>query len=105
MMKTSRRLLRLEEFDPRITPAVTRAIGTHQIVDITATPTFEWASGAAVVAGNVIGTDVLMSSLDVTYTLSGEDLRFNKNFDYQSKREEVQWLNEKKGTTISRQQY
>ena len=65
MSRKHRPPLRVEEFECRFTPAVIRAIGTHQIVDVTVNPTYEWASGAAVVAGNVIGTDTLMSSLDV----------------------------------------
>ena len=35
MIQKRRPLLRLEEYESRLTPAVIRAIGTHQIVDMT----------------------------------------------------------------------
>jgi len=92
MTKNRRPPLRLEAFECRIAPAVTRAIGTLQIVDTTIVPTDEWASGAANVLGNVIGTHVLKGSIDVSYTLTGEDLDVARKIGHTILGEEVKWM-------------
>lgn len=70
MRRRNRAPLTVEQLDSRITPSTSRAIGTLQIKDTTV-PT-EWASLASGnVSGDVIGTDSLQASLDVTYTVTG----------------------------------
>jgi hypothetical protein len=100
MSKKSRAKLQLETFESRITPAVTRTIGTLQIVDTTASPTFEWASGPADVTGTVIGTNNLSASIDVDYTLTGDQAKINKTTDYVVENEVVTWWNDNKGRAI-----
>jgi hypothetical protein len=51
--------LRVERLEDRANPGVVRDIGTMQIVDMTAAPPYEWASGPANITGTVIGTDTL----------------------------------------------
>lgn len=72
MSRKNRLRLQVEEFESRLTPAVTRSIGTLQVRDLTAR--YDWVSGAANISGTVIGTDTLGASLDVTYALSGSEL-------------------------------
>jgi hypothetical protein len=106
-MTQKRRLtLRLEEFECRLNPAVTRAIGTLQIVDTTANPTWEWKSSpTADVAGTVIGTHTLQGSIDVSYTLTGKELTEANKIGYHLYKEEVQWRNVGLRRIISRAQY
>ena len=59
MSRTKRMRLRVERLEDRANPGVVRDIGTMQIVDMTAAPPYEWASGPANITGTVIGTDTL----------------------------------------------
>lgn len=106
MRKISQPRLRLEEFECRLTPGVARAIGTLQIVDMTTTPKYEWASSATGnVAGNVIGTDNLRASIDVGYTLDGKDATANQKIGVTVKDEDVTWANAGPKRSISRSQF
>jgi hypothetical protein len=92
MGRKNRPRLRIEEFESRFTPAVTRSIGTLQIRDMTAR--YDWVSGGANISGTVVGTDALGASLDVTYTLTGPELaQATTAQGYTLDGEEVRWLN------------
>jgi len=95
MRRRNRPSLMLEQLDSRIMPWTSRAIGTFQITDITV-PT-EWISweGSGSKFGDVVGTDMLRASLDVTYTVTGQALKdAQRPQGLTLPKEEVRWLEE-----------
>jgi hypothetical protein len=106
MSQKTRPKLRFEEFESRLTPAVTRAIGTFQIRDTTAR--YDWVSGAANLSGTVVGADTLGASIDVTYTLTGGDFNQATTADGLTlEDEDVQWreLGRKRPRLIADREY
>jgi hypothetical protein len=94
MRRGTRPSLKVEQLDSRIMPYTSRAIGTFQIKDTTA-PT-EWASSVSgSVFADVINTDTLRASLDVTYTVTGDALkRAQRAGGLTLPNEEVRWREE-----------